>query len=152
MGVSYAARALIGCRFFGKEIFTKKRVKAFEHPYNPTDDVNFDPKTGRPLWMEINVCLLGDLEDVSSVEARTSLQGLYCFDNAAERNEDREVLVGLFGVEQDAEQRGWRNKPFVPLSGPDVDRAQELCQKVLEPLGLWKPARFGIHVMQYVSC
>jgi len=157
MGVSYSARALIGCRFSGKEIFIKKRVKAFDHPYSPIDagqapDMNFDPKTGRALWQEITVCLLDDLEDVSSVQAHEPLAGLYCFDNGADRSEDREVLVGLFAVEQDAEARGWRNKLFVPLSGVDVTRAQKLCQQVLEPKGLWKPERFGIHVMQYVSC
>lgn len=154
MGVSYSARALIGCRFSGKEIFTKKRVKAFEHSHG--DDVNFDPKTGRALWREVDACLLedeiGPLEDVSFVEAHKSLGGIYCFDNGADRSEDREVLVGLFAVEQDAEGRGWRNQPFAPLSGVDVARTQKLCQQVLEPLGLWKPDRFGIHVMQYVSC
>lgn len=70
MGVSYSARALIGCRFSGREIFAKKQVKAFEHSHG--DDVNFDPKTGHALWREVDVCLLDALEDLSAIGSPAS--------------------------------------------------------------------------------
>ena len=154
MSVTYSARALIGCRFSGDKLFTEKRVKAFDHSYTDApgqDDMSFCPKTGRPLWRMIQSCLLDDLDDLSSIEPQSSLGGLYCFDNAAERSDRREILVGLFAVEQSAESY-YREKPFCALQPEDFAKARDLCQKVLQPLGLWREDQFGIHVMMLVSC
>ena len=157
MSVSYCARALIGVRLSHQDLFVQKKVKAFEHPFSETDDVNFDPKTGRPLWRMGDVCRLNayagiELEDFSCVEPIADLDGLYCFHNGNDRAQDRQYLIGLFAVEEEEDDYHSSTGNFRHLTPEYTSKSYALCQKVLQPVGLWKVENFGIHVMQYVSC
>lgn len=145
MGTSYSARALIGCRFSEQDLFKTRKVNRFAHSYPA--EMNYCPKTGQPLWIEQKVCILDEtLDDFSSVSP--ILQGgIYCFYDGSARGE-RPFLIGVHAVEDRGES--WRRQlgqNFCPLDDSSVAEARKLCQKVLEPHGLWKPERFGLHVM-----
>lgn len=154
MGTSYGARALVGVCLTRGQIFKKETVRAFDHRVPVGSKHKFDPETGKPLWTEVERCVLipdGEDEDTSCVQARNYLGGLYLFHDSSGWREDRtRYLLGALAVEDDEYSKMGDN--YVPIDGERVENARQRVRAVLEPHGLWPHVEFGLWIVRYVSC
>lgn len=152
MSTSYAGRALIGVCLTRSQIFKKETVKAFNH--DRPSSMKFDPDTGKPLWKTSESCILMPKDpdyvdgcDLSTVEPKEELGGLYLFHDRPGDDTKTRYLLGDLAVEDSRYRKG----NFKAVDEDDLRDTRENVRQVLEPHGLWDPSKFGLWVVTYVG-
>lgn len=143
MGADYYADVLLGVRIPKEKVYTRERVKAFEHDY--PSDWKVCPKTGKALWREEGVSKLGALKTRGEIDVispneygdndyayvtRHPITSVHVgFDaGRALLSEYRALSIGAF-IEEDV--------AWFAANLPDE---------------LWDEDEFGIWLVSYVSC
>ena len=154
--MSTAARSLIGCCLTQAELFKKQTVKAFEHDHPRS--VKFDPETGRKLWSQEDVCILTpEIADLSCVEKREEIGGLYLFHDRSGWGEGSErYLLGDMALQAHDLEGGNDEAGFYAIEDPktfasEVESVRERVKALLVPHKLWKPDRFGLWTLCYTG-
>lgn len=159
MGADYTAHAIIGIALPSQEslpkLNKKVRKRAFKHSFEDDGETKFDPKTGKPLWLDEfeevesdDPVVVYDTDDEPSelekgqkiLKAPKGMEFRYGTDNG-------ELFLGV--VVSTGSSNGGEETEFLPM--PDVNKIRDDLKACLEPLGLWDPSVFGLYANLYCS-
>lgn len=161
MGADYSAHAIIGVELPDPEslpnLKIKVRKKAFKHSFEDDGETEFDPKTGKPLWLDevmdvdsddpaVVYDLYDDGDDIELVDGQKVLKAPKGMDFNVGTDEDS-IFIGV--VVSTGSSNGGEETEFLPM--PDVDKIRSDLRGCLEPLGLWDESKFGLYVNLYCS-
>lgn len=149
MDADYFASACIGVRVAAERLFEERRVKAFEHNYDPT--WNVDPKTGRALWENERVFLLEDAGVACSAYDWFRRQNLghvavAMFDGDTDSSNTSGYITRLTTKVLDLNRAVVSNER-VTLQADVVQTERLFLRELLAPLDLWNENEFGLWVV-----
>ena len=138
MGVDYYATALVGCKIDKSKLYllcTETVVPACNHPSATLH--TFCPECGKPTTRKVRKPIPQFNEDSDLL---CDLKVVWSTDNA-------EAFVCRVPA---STQSSRSNSGPVMVQAPTYSDYESI-KNVLEPLGLWQPALFGLWVVPYVS-
>ena len=156
MGADYSAVAVIGVPLPDEDSIprakTTTRKKAFKHKYEDDGDIEFDPKTGKKLFLDETEETEEDypafvFNDENGLEPGQKIIKIPKGLEIAMGTEDSCGCLGI--VVETGSSNGGDDYGFMPI--PDLDELKAKIKDFLEPLGLWDEKGFGLHVILYCS-
>jgi hypothetical protein len=157
MGVDYSAHTVIGVELPNVDdlprLKEKTRKRAFKHSFKDDGEHEFDPKSGKPLWLaeteevetdEPSVVYDDDNYEGNTLEGQRLLKapdGMgFCWGTDQES-----VFLGIVsGTGSDNEEADF-------MEVPDIEATKMSLKGALDPLGLWDESKFGIYTVLYCS-
>lgn len=160
MGADYTAYTVIGVALPAVDelprLTARRRKKAFEHNFTDDGETEFDPKTGRPLW----------LDETEKYTVRDTPAVVYPDKYGEEEIEEGQILLkvpegtsfhyGTDGepiflgvVSRTGNSNGGNDTAF--LAAQDMNALRLALRAALKPVGLWEEDDFGIYTNLYCS-
>lgn len=160
MGVDYHAHAIIGVLL--PEIPKAKRLirkPAFDHGYEDDGKMEYDPKTGRKLWLEETTEAIAEYPGIVMIESYIDRNGIVC-DNYYEPLREGQILLRI-PVDLKVIWATYEDKRYIGFvvttttcdptntshscALPDINKLKEDLKSLLEPHDLWWGESFGLH-------
>ncbi len=141
MATEISTYYVIGCEVDPSKISTKSMVRNCECSYDVKENMSFCPKCGRKAWLPDGSKYI-DGYDISN-DTFCGFRVLYT--NDKKNTEKCWIADEVNRIEGDTK---------IFSSALDLSFCKEKLKKVLEPVGLWDEAKFGIWIVQshvYVS-
>lgn len=160
MGADYRAYTVVGVSLPAVDelprLTAKRRKKAFEHDYPDDGETEFDPKTGKPLW----------LDETEEYTVRGTPAVVYEDEYGETEVEEGQILlkapegmrfhygtdgepVFLGVVSRTGNSNGGDDTAF--LAPQDMNSLRFALRGALKPIGLWEEDDFGIYTNLYCS-
>lgn len=144
MSISYDGTAIIGVRVDPKRLTTKGCRKTPPN-HNFPADYTFDPKSGKPLWEDIDILADGvtvkyEGEAIDIAEPQVAgYDVVFCGWCESRLGQDGVIVLCSVNAKRDA-SIGSIDLPF------DIFEKKEEMKKKLDPLGFWN-STFGLHLV-----
>lgn len=138
MGVSYYVYQIVGCRILESKLMRPQTVRKCKCAVEGTP--KFCPSCGKEF-------LVKDLVPMPGYEPHEKLCGLQVV-AGNDVYKDRRIYVGL----NMKSGGGYHNEDEIRCDITNLPALKEQVKAVLEPLGLWDEAQFGVWSVLYCSC
>ena len=159
MGVDYSAMLVIGIKLPEESelprLKTFTRKKAFKHDFEDNSEIEFDPKTGKKLFLDEKEEIDSDLpafvyddegmtkEDLED-ERQTIIKGCKGFKIIPDYSMTGETDFYM-GYNLKTDEYSFKKEV------PNIENMRDIIKKYLDPLGLWNENKFGLHLILQVS-
>lgn len=133
MGANPEAIFVLGIKIPESNLFNIKKVKTFKHNYS--EDMSYDPKTGKKLWKDEEIPVLPEYE-LGDNEWR---QFKIAYD------ESDNLYFGTVGLRAGGyEEESTKSFTVIPN---EIGVAKRKLKEALEPFELWNENDFGFHLI-----
>ena len=161
MGAYYFAKAIIGVKLPNEDDIPKAKVmvrkRAFDHGYDDDGEMEYDPRSGKKLWLDekeevesgypsVVFDVHGEWEDIDLEQGQTIIK----FPNGIKYAYGTDCLSWYVGfVVETGSTNGGEDIAFSKL--PNIEHLKGVLRNTLEPIGFWNEDDFGLYCILYCS-
>jgi len=140
MGYDAYSFAVVGLAITANKLYTKKKVKAFEH--NHPESMSFCPNTGKPLWGSVFVFLDGTEPEFEDFQELTVTL------KSSEESIADPTTICFVGHKK----RAARDGPLCFWTMAEIEQIKIELKETLSRYNLWDESKFGVYPVLYESC